>query len=71
MHDPYKSCWGCPKPRPCDRSACDGWQSREAEKQIEYDLRLRKQKSTPEHAGYKQILRVRARHHQMRGSGKT
>lgn len=20
LHDPYESCWGCPKPRLCDRS---------------------------------------------------
>ena len=35
-HDPYESCYGCPKPRPCDRSACDGWQSREAKKELRY-----------------------------------
>jgi hypothetical protein len=66
-HDPYKSCYGCPKPRPCDRSACDGWQSREAEKEIRYALKERAQAAVPDHAGYKKILRDRQRHNQMKG----
>ena len=67
MFDPYKACRGCPNPRPCDRSACDGWQAREAEKQIRYALKERKQAAVPDHAGYKKILRDRQRHDQMKG----
>ena len=49
-HDPYESCWGCPKPRPCDRSACDGWQYREAQKQVRYQANEIRYKSHPTHA---------------------
>ena len=66
-HDPYKSCWGCPKPRPCDRSACDGWQSRQAEKQIRYDLREKSYASRPVHKGYFKMVEKRRRDNQLKG----
>ena len=49
-HDPYESCWGCPKPRPCDRSACDGWVYREAQKQVRYAESETRYHSYPTHA---------------------
>ena len=52
-HDPYKSCYGCPKPRPCDRSACDGWQYREAKKQVRYAEAGARSLGMPEHARQK------------------
>lgn len=49
-HNPYESCWGCPKPRPCDRSACAGWQYREEEKQARYAEADAQRRGWPVHA---------------------
>ena len=67
MHDPYKSCRGCPTRHTGCHVTCDGYQSREAEKEIRYALKERRQAAVPDHAGYKKILRNRQRHEQMKG----
>ena len=66
-NDKYKTCQGCPDRAVGCRMTCDGWQSREAEKEIRYDLHLRRQAAVPDHAGYKKMLRNRQRHNQMKG----
>lgn len=67
MHDPYESCLGCPKPRPCDRNACEGWQFREAKKQARYALVAKIHAATPDHMGVRKMLHTRDRHKQLRG----
>ena len=67
MHDPYVSCRGCPNRHAGCHVTCDGYQSREAEKEIRYALKERAQAAVPDHAGYKKILRDRQRHEQMKG----
>ena len=69
-NDKYKTCLGCPDRAVGCRATCDGWQAREAEKQIRYDLHLHMHASIPDHAGYKKILNRRMRKAQMKGSGK-
>ena len=52
-HDPYNTCYGCPKPRPCDRSTCDGWQYREAQNQVRYAESETRYRAQPVHAHQK------------------
>ena len=66
-NDKYKTCRGCPDRTEDCHATCDGYQSREAEKEIRYAMKERKQAAVPDHAGYKKMLRNRQRHNQMKG----
>jgi hypothetical protein len=66
-HDPYASFLGCRNRTAECHANCDGYQSREQEKQIAYALRETLQSAVPDHAGYKAILNKRARHAQLKG----
>ena len=50
MINKFQTCYGCPDRSLTCRSACDGWQYREAQKQVRYAESETRYHSYPTHA---------------------